>query len=157
MTSRLRIVGLLALAGAGIAISAYVAAFQLGVLTTVWDPIFGAGSQRVLTSPISRALPVPDGVVGILGYSVDAALAAVVIATADRRALFALGAVASLGAIAAIALVVLQPFAVGALCSLCLLSAAISTVLAIGTMLEIRATPSDQALTRPAPTEASRS
>jgi uncharacterized membrane protein len=59
----------------------------------------------------------------------------------DRdRVAVALAAVASLGAIAGIVLVVLQPLVAQAFCSLCLTSAAISVVLAIGAVAEAGAT-----------------
>lgn len=138
MTNHSLVPWLLALAGVGVVISGYLAAFQLGLLQGVWDPFFGDGSERVLTSAISRALPVPDALVGSLGYATDLVLAALFLVTGDRRALLALGAIASLGAITAIGLVVLQPIVVGTLCSLCLLSAAVSIVLALGALLEIR-------------------
>jgi len=59
-------------APAGFAIAAYLTLFQLGVLHTVWEPFFGDGSRTVLTSRISRLLPVPDAALGAAGYLLDA-------------------------------------------------------------------------------------
>jgi energy-converting hydrogenase Eha subunit A len=38
-------------------IARYLGAFQLGYIGQVWDPFFGDGTQRVLTSSVSRAWP----------------------------------------------------------------------------------------------------
>jgi hypothetical protein len=48
----------------GFAMAAYLTLFQLGVLDSVWEPFFGDGSRTVLTSGISRLLPVPDAALG---------------------------------------------------------------------------------------------
>src|SRR5690242_1352099 len=71
---RLPIVGL-ALVGFGIA--AYLALYQLGVVARVWEPFFGAGSHTILTSGVSRLLPIPDAALGALGYLLDAASGAI--------------------------------------------------------------------------------
>jgi hypothetical protein len=57
---------------AGFAIAAYLTLFQLGVLHMVWEPFFGDGSRTVLTSRISRLLPVPDAALAAAGYLLDA-------------------------------------------------------------------------------------
>jgi uncharacterized membrane protein len=131
---------LLALAVIGLAVSGYLAAFQLGLIDHVWDPVFGSGSEQVLTSAVSRALPVPDALLGAGAYLVDAVLAGAVIARLGQRRVVvtALAVIASLGGVAAIGLVVLQPIVAGTFCSLCLTSAAISVVLAIGALAEAR-------------------
>jgi hypothetical protein len=56
----------------GFAIAAYLTLFQLGVLDRVWEPFFGDGSRTVLTSGVSRLLPVPDAALGAAGYLLDA-------------------------------------------------------------------------------------
>lgn len=50
---------LVALALVGAAIAAYLAAFQVGWITSVWEPFFGSGSRTILHSGVSRLLPVP--------------------------------------------------------------------------------------------------
>jgi uncharacterized membrane protein len=140
---------LLVVAFVGFAVSAYLAAFQLGLLATVWDPIFGSGSERVLTSAVSRLLPVPDATLGAAAYAVDALLAAALLARPDAPVSLAaaLAVVATLGAMAGLVLVLLQPLVARALCSLCLVSAALSLALAVGAATELadrldpRATP----------------
>jgi uncharacterized membrane protein len=131
---------LAALAVAGLAISAYLTGFQLGLVGHVWDPLFGTGSERVLTSRISRLLPVPDAALGAAVYLVDAAIALAIVLGLGRRdrLTLTLAVVASFGALGSIVLVVLQPLLVGAFCSLCLTSAAISIALAVGATAEWR-------------------
>jgi vitamin K epoxide reductase family protein len=60
----------------GFGIAVYLALFQLGFLASVWDPIFGEGANRVLHSPLTRKLAVPDAALGALGYLLEAVLIA---------------------------------------------------------------------------------
>jgi uncharacterized membrane protein len=64
----------LALAGFGIAL--YLALYQWGAFPHVWEPLFGAGSRRILHSNIASALPVPDASLGAAGYLAEAVLGA---------------------------------------------------------------------------------
>ena len=128
-SQRLPIVGL-ALVGFGIA--TYLTLFQLGVLSTVWEPFFGQGSRVILTSSVSRLLPIPDAALGALGYLLDAVTGAVGGRGRWRTMpwiviVFGL-AVGPLGA-ASILLVILQPVLFDAWCTLCLASAAISAAM----------------------------
>lgn len=126
---RLPIVGA---AVVGLAIAVYLTLFQLKVVGTVWEPFFGDGSRRVLTSKVSTLLPVPDALLGALGYLADAATGAIG-GTARWKTMpwiviiFGL-AVGPLGVVS-IALVVSQPLIVGAWCTLCLASAVVSVVM----------------------------
>jgi uncharacterized membrane protein len=128
------------LAVVGCGISLYLAAYQLRLLDAVWDPFFGSGSERVLTSPVSRLLPVPDALVGAVAYAVEAVLAALLavgIGSADVvSGLLVL--VACAGALVGIGLAVSQPLIAEAFCSLCLASTVISVVLAGGAVREAR-------------------
>lgn len=49
----------------------YLAAYQLGGVDSVWDPVFGDGTERVLDSELSHLFPVPDALLGSLGYLID--------------------------------------------------------------------------------------
>lgn len=126
---RLPIVGL---AAVGFGIATYLSLYQLHVFPTIWEPFFGNGSQKVLNSGVSKLLPVPDGVLGALGYLSDAVSGAV---GGTRRwktmpwivILFGL-LVGPLGMIS-ILLVVVQPVLYDAWCTLCLCSAAISIIM----------------------------
>src|SRR2546430_1915034 len=66
---RLPLAGL-ALSGFGIAL--YLTLYQSHVLSTVWEPFFGDGSQIILQSSISRLLPIPDAAFGAIAYFVEA-------------------------------------------------------------------------------------
>jgi hypothetical protein len=127
---------IVALVGAGIA--GYLAAFQYGWVRYPWDPFFGDGSRTILTSSVSRVLPIPDAALGALGYLVDA-ITAVVGGRSRWRTMpwivivFGI-AVGPLGAIS-ILLVILQPVVFHAWCTLCLTSAVIS-VLMIGPSMD---------------------
>ncbi|CAN5822957.1 hypothetical protein BH24CHL5_BH24CHL5_10040 [soil metagenome] len=132
---RLPIVGL---ALFGFAVAGYLAAFQVGLVSTVWEPFFGDGSQRILTSGISRVLPIPDAAIGAFGYLLDAVTG--VVGGRERWKtmpwiviLFGI-AVGPLGAIS-ILLVILQPAVFGTFCTLCLVSATVS-VLMIGPAID---------------------
>ena len=116
----------------GLAIATYLSLFQLNVFPTIWEPFFGDGSREVLTSSLSSVLPVPDAVLGALGYLADAVTG--VIGGRKRWKtmpwiviVFGL-AVGPLGVVS-IALVVSQPLVVGAWCTLCLASAVVSVVM----------------------------
>lgn len=56
----------------GFAIASYLSLYQLRVFTTVWEPFFGSGSEKILNSGVSRILPIPDAALGALGYLADA-------------------------------------------------------------------------------------
>ncbi len=131
---------LVALAVAGLVVSGYLAAFQLGVIGSVWDPLFAGDSERVLTSSLSQALPIPDAALGFLTYAIEATLSAVI---ALRPAVphtlrLALAGVASLGGLTAIGLMAFQVAVVHALCTLCVVSAVLSIALAVGAIAAAR-------------------
>ena len=52
-------------------IALYLAAYQFEWVDSVWDPVFGDGTERVLTSGLSHLFPVPDALLGGLGYLLD--------------------------------------------------------------------------------------
>jgi len=135
-----RIVLVLALLGA--AVAAYLTLVQTGVVDHAWDPLFGTGSDAVLRSKVSRALPFPDASAGLVAYLAEAALALTDSGDRWRRHLLLPLAYDALGlglAAAAVLLVLLQAFVVGSWCLLCLCSAAISlSILAVGRLREGR-------------------
>ena len=132
---RLPIVGAAVL---GVLIAGYMAAFQFRLIGSVWEPFFGDGTRRVLTSSLSNVLPVPDAFLGALGYLADV-VTGVIGGTGRWKTMpwivivFGL-AVGPLGVVS-IALVMSQPLVVGAWCTLCLASAVIS-VLMIGPAMD---------------------
>ncbi len=58
----------LALALAACCIAAYLASYQLHWVADAWDPVFGRGTELVLTSRFSELFPVPDAALGLGGY-----------------------------------------------------------------------------------------
>lgn len=126
---RLPVIGL---ALVGCAIATYLTLYQWHVTASVWDPLFGArSSEAVLTSPVSRWLPMPDATLGALAYVVEA----VVTALGDTRRwcnrpwlVVLYGLVLAGLALTSLVLVITQVVLVRALCTLCLGSAAISVV-----------------------------
>ena len=124
------------LAMIGFAISAYLALFEWGLISSVWDPRFGEGTERVLTSDVAHRLHrwfgIPDAAMGAVAYLGDAVLG---MAGSTRRwqyrpwmvILFGIDVI-PLGAVSAV-LVLMQSTVVGYWCFLCLCSAAISLIL----------------------------
>jgi uncharacterized membrane protein len=121
----------LALAAAGLAVSAYLAAYQLELVATVWDPVFGpASSAQVLHSALSRALPVPDALLGALAYAAELAAGLAAWWRPRRPVLLVYGAIAALLALTSVGLVAVQALVVHHFCLLCLTSAVISWAVA---------------------------
>jgi len=122
----------------GVVLSAYMGLFQLGLLPGVWDPVFGDGSRRVLTSDVSHAMSgwmrMPDAILGSLAYLGDIVFA---LAGSTRRwqyrpwlvVVFGIDVI-PLGIVSAL-LVVMQGAVVGAWCFLCLVTAVISLALVV--------------------------
>ena len=124
------------LAGIATVIASYMALFQWGLIVSVWDPLFGPGSEIVLQSTVARSLDrwlhIPDAAFGAWGYLSEAVLGLV---GSTRRwqyrpwlvLLFGIDVI-PLGGVSAI-LVLCQGFIVGSWCTLCLLTAVISFIL----------------------------
>ncbi len=131
-----------ALALGGLTIATYLTLFQYGVISGVWDPFFGQGSKRVLTSSLSRALPVRDSAVGAAAYLAELVLE---LSGGRRRwherpwLVLLTGAVAAALGLAAIGLVIAQPVLTGTFCTLCLCSAAVSLTIAALVRREVTA------------------
>ena len=125
---RRRSVWLVCLAVVGLLISLDLAAFQVGIVGPPWEPLFGDGSRRVLTSDLSRLLPVPDAAAGAGAYVVEALLGTALFIRPIGLvpAANALAAIASIGAAVGAVLVGYQLLVVDAACTLCIASAAVS-------------------------------
>jgi uncharacterized membrane protein len=126
----------------GFVIALYLGLYQVDVIATVWDPFFRQGSQKVLNSEVSRALPVPDALLGAFSYLLDA-VTGIIGATNRWRTkpwivvLFGI-ATGPLGLVSVL-LVILQPVLVGAWCTLCIVTAVISIVMISPAMDELLA------------------
>ncbi len=133
---------LIGVALVGFGISGYLALYQLGWVSRVWEPFFGTGSEEVLHSFLSTLLPVPDAALGAAAYGLDALTGAI---GGTRRwrtmpwmvLLFGL-AVGPLGVISVL-LVIAQPVVLHAWCTLCLVSAVLSVVMIGPAMDEVLA------------------
>jgi hypothetical protein len=117
---------ILALALFSFFLARYMTAFQLGHITSAWDPIFGDGTALVLGSALSKSFPISDAGLGAFTYLVELLSGFM----GDPRrwhtmpwmvALFGF-MVVPLG-IVSVVLIILQPVVVGAWCTPCLLSA----------------------------------
>ena len=64
---------LIALGFAGLLVSRYLAAYQLGYIDYVWDPFFGfaTGTQPVVDSQMSHFWPISDAALGTAAYSFE--------------------------------------------------------------------------------------
>ena len=142
-------VPIVALAFGGLFISRYLAAFQLGHVEEAWDPFFrdGAagmnGTEAVITSSVSKGFPIADAGFGAIAYILDILTGAM----GDQRRwrtmpwlvlVFGL-LIVPLGAVS-IGFIIIQPTVIGALCTLCLMQAAITVVLIPFSVDEVLAT-----------------
>ena len=115
----------------GFLIARYLAAFQLGHVNALWDPIFdGAlarnGSEHIVTSDMSKAWPIADGGLGASAYMLEALMGAMGTATRWRTMPWMVGfffiLVVPLGAVS-IFFILIQPVIIGTYCTLCLIAA----------------------------------
>ena len=118
---------LIALGFVGLVVSRYLAAFQLGYVDTVWDPFFGfaGGTERVLNSSLSHALPVSDAGLGGIAYSFEFLMGFMGSVARWRTmpwmvTMFGV-LVIPLG-LSHVVLVMSMPVVVGAFCTLCLVA-----------------------------------
>jgi uncharacterized membrane protein len=131
-----------ALAFAGLLIAGYLALYQYHHIGHVWDPIFGDGSHKVLTSKLSRMLPVSDASLGAAAYLIETILelAGGTTRWRDRPYLVLLTtAVAAALALTGVGLVISQPLLTGTFCTLCLTSAGLSWIVLALVTREARA------------------
>lgn len=120
------------LAYLGFLFSRYLAAYQLGHIENVWDPFFENGTERVLTSSVSKAFPVSDAGLGAMTYLLDVIAAAIGGKQRWRTmpwAVIMFGLMIIPAGITSITLIMLQPISVGAWCTLCLTTAFIMLIM----------------------------
>jgi nucleoside-diphosphate-sugar epimerase/uncharacterized membrane protein len=135
--------GIVFLAMIGFFLSRYMAAFQLGHITHPWDPLFGDGTRRVLTSDISKMFPVSDAGLGALSYLLDA-LAGLIGGARRWRTMpwmvLLFGFFIIPPGVTSIVLVILQPVGVGAWCTLCLAASVVMLLMVPPALDEVIAT-----------------
>ena len=131
---------IIALALVGFFLSRQMATFELGHITSFPDPFFGRGTVRVLTSDVSRSFPIPDAGLGAFAYMIEFLMGFM----GDKRrwrtmpwmvTFFGI-LVVPLGVVS-ITLIILQPLAVGAWCTPCLIAAAAMLIMIALTLDEV--------------------
>lgn len=134
---------IIALAFLGFFIARYMAAFQLGHINTIWDPVFGQQTATILKSDISKSFPVSDAGLGAFSYLLDAISGII----GDQRRwrtmpwiVILFGLMIIPPGVTSIVLVILQPVGVGAWCFLCLLTAFIMLLMVSPALDEVIAT-----------------
>lgn len=117
-------------------IALYMGLYQWRVIPSVWDPIFGNGTENVLDSDVSHELlkliRLPDAVLGAISYYGDIifSMAGSTQRWKDRPWLVLFfGFYVIPPAFVSFILVLLQATVVGSWCFLCLVSAALSLLL----------------------------
>lgn len=128
-----------ALAVIGILLARYLAAYQLGHISSAWDPFFPGypgsdggtasnpnGTERIITSDMSKAWPISDAGVGVMAYMLELLMAVMGDGRRWRTMPWMVAGfgivVVPLGAVS-IFFIMVQPVFIGTWCSLCLLQA----------------------------------
>lgn len=123
--------------------SRYLAAYQLGYIDAVWDPFFGEGTARVLTSDVSKAFPISDAGLGAFAYTFETLLAFMGVKDRWRTnpsTVLVFGLLVVPLGVAHLVLVTLMPVIVGYWCTFCLLTAVLMLVMVPLAIDEIVAT-----------------
>jgi uncharacterized membrane protein len=134
---------IIALALIGFFLSRQMTSFQLHYITSFTDPFFGFGTVRVLTSDVSRAFPIPDAGLGAVAYMIEFLMGFMGDKARWRTmpwmvTFFGI-LVVPLGVVS-ITLIILQPLAVGAWCTPCLVAAIAMLIMISLTLDEVVAT-----------------
>lgn len=110
----------------GYLIAMYLAFYQAGLLSSVWEPFFGSGSRMILKdSVIARYCPVPDASLGAFLYLLDVLLNCLGGEDRWRTApwtVLAVGLVSGSLAVGGVLLAISQPLFFHHYCTLCLAS-----------------------------------
>jgi hypothetical protein len=134
---------IIALALVGFFLSRQMTSFELHYIGWFRDPFFGQGTMSVLTSTVSRAFPIPDAGLGAVAYMVEFLMGFMGDKARWRTmpwmvTFFGI-LVVPLGVVS-ITLIILQPLAVGAWCTPCLIAAAAMLIMISLTLDEVVAT-----------------
>jgi uncharacterized membrane protein len=131
------------LAGICWLIARYMAAFQLGYIQTMWDPVFENGTYNVITSNLSKSFPISDAGLGAAAYSIEMLMAFKGGVQRFRTMpwiVFLFGILVVPVGIVSILLIMCQPLVVGSWCFWCLLTAIAMLVMIALTIDEVYAT-----------------
>ena len=142
-SSRVQRAPIIVLALVGFFLSRQMASFELHYITALPDPVFGLGTERVLTSAVSRSFPIADAGLGAVAYMIEFLMGFMGDKARWRTmpwmvAFFGI-LVVPLGLVS-ITLIILQPLAVGAWCTPCLIAAAAMLTMIALTLDEVVAT-----------------
>jgi hypothetical protein len=131
---------MIGLAFVGWLLSRYLAAYQFGYIDRIWEPFFGDGTVRVLTSEMSKMWPISDAGLGATAYTFELLMAWMGGKTRWRTmpwmVTFFFILVVPLG-LTHIVLVISQPVVVGEWCTICLAAAAVMLVMIPFTIDEV--------------------
>jgi hypothetical protein len=126
----------------GYVIAAYLAFYQAGLLSSVWEPFFGDGSRMILQeSAIARYSPVPDALLGAFLYLTDVILNCLGGEDRWRKApgtVLAGGLVAGALALGGVLLAISQALVFHHYCTLCLAATVCSLLAAAFAAEEVR-------------------
>ena len=121
----------------------YMAAYQLGYINQIWDPIFHNGTLNVITSTISKAFPVSDAGLGAAAYTIEALMGCKGGISRWHTMpwmVLLFGILVVPVGLTSIILILLQPLVVGSWCFWCLLTAACMLLMVALTVDEVAAT-----------------
>lgn len=123
--------------------SRYLSAYQLGYIDHAWDPFFGEGTMKVLTSDVSKSFPISDAGLGTFSYTLEMLMGYMGMSNRWRTmpwmvAFFGI-LVIPLGVVS-IVLIILQPVSVGFWCAYCLMMALAMIIMIPLTLDEVIAT-----------------
>jgi type IV secretory pathway VirB3-like protein len=129
-SQRIPIVVLALIGGAA---ATWLALYQEGVVSTVWEPFFGDGTRRIVLesgfSQMFQSWPIGDAGIGALGYLADAVTG--VIGGVNRWKtmpwiVIIFGVFVGPFGIVSVMLTIFQPVLYNAFCTLCLVSGVVS-------------------------------
>lgn len=124
----------------GLCIALYLSFYQMHIIGNVWDPFFGNGTKKVLTSDFSKMFPIPDALLGAIGYLCDIIFGSIGGENRWRTkpwTVLVFGIVVALLALTSIVLVIAQLIILKSACTLCLCSAIISISIVRPAMHEV--------------------
>ncbi|HEK21342.1 vitamin K epoxide reductase family protein [Mucilaginibacter sp.] len=120
--------------------SRYLTAYQLGYIHYTWDPFFSMGTEKVLTSSVSKSFPISDAGLGNLSYTIEALMGYMGMSNRWRTMPWMVSffgiLVIPLGVVS-IVLITLQPVSVGHWCTICLITAIAMVVMIPLTLDEV--------------------
>jgi hypothetical protein len=110
----------------GFFIARHMTAYQLGYIDRAWDPFFGAGTETIITSSVSKAWPIADAGLGAVVYMLELLMTFMGGKQRWRTMpwmVLALGILILPLGIVSIFFVIIQPIVIGTWCTLCLIAA----------------------------------